>query len=85
MLSPVTSRKEATMPLIEINVFEDELSEQETQALIKSVTDSTVSVVGTALRPYTWVVVHQVRSGNWGIGGDALGLKNVRALQGRSD
>jgi 4-oxalocrotonate tautomerase len=73
------------MPLVRIEVFEGELSDQETRALITGVTDSIVSISGEALRPHTWVIVNQVRSGNWGIGGDALGLKDVRALQGRND
>jgi 4-oxalocrotonate tautomerase len=72
------------MPLVEVTVFEDELSHRETYALITSVTDSIVSVSGEALRPHTWVIVKQVRSGNWGIGGNALGLEDVRALQERT-
>jgi 4-oxalocrotonate tautomerase len=72
------------MPLVEITVFEDELSDRETQALIAGVTDSIVSVAGEALRPHTWVIVKQVRSGNWAIGGNALGLEDVRTLQGRT-
>jgi 4-oxalocrotonate tautomerase len=46
---------------------------------IKDVTDSIVSVAGEALRPHTWVIVSEIRSGSWGVGGDALGLKDVRA------
>lgn len=71
------------MPFVEIKVFEDELTEDETSEVIKGVTDAIVSVSGEPLREYTWVVVSQVPSGNWGIGGNALGLKDVRALQGR--
>ncbi len=71
------------MPLVEIKVFENELSDKEAQAVIKGVTDAIVSVSGEPLRPHTWVVLSHVPSGNWGIGGNALGLKDVRALQGR--
>lgn len=70
------------MPLVEIAVFEDELSDQETQALIKSVTEAIVTVSGETLRPHTWVIVNQVASGSWGIGGNALGLRDIRTLQG---
>jgi 4-oxalocrotonate tautomerase len=69
------------MPLVEIKVFEDELSGTEPQDVIKGVTDAIVSVTGEALRPHTWVVINQVCSGHWGIGGTALGLTDVRALQ----
>jgi 4-oxalocrotonate tautomerase len=71
------------MPLVEVKVFEDELSDQEARDVIKGVTDAIVSISGEALRPHTWVVVSQVRSGHWGIGGNALGLGDVRTLQGR--
>jgi 4-oxalocrotonate tautomerase len=69
------------MPFIEIKVFEGELSEDEKKKIIESVTDVMVSVSGENLRSATWVVIQEIKSGNWGIGGKALGLKDVRALQ----
>jgi 4-oxalocrotonate tautomerase len=32
----------------------------------------------------TWVIVEEVRSGDWGIRGQGLGTADVLALQGRS-
>ena len=32
------------------------------------------------MRPVTWVVVEEVRSGDWGIGGNALSTAEVKAL-----
>jgi len=32
-----------------------------------------------------WIVVHEVKSGNWGIGGKALGLQDVRALEASAE
>jgi len=32
------------------------------------------------MRSVTWVVVEEVRSGDWGIGGNALSSGDVRAL-----
>jgi len=29
----------------------------------------------------TWVLVEEVMSGNWGVGGKALGLEGVKAMQ----
>jgi 4-oxalocrotonate tautomerase len=69
------------MPLIEIKVFEEEFSEQERTAIVGAVTDAMVSFTGESIRPHTWVVLTEVKSGNWGIGGSALGLPDVRALQ----
>lgn len=69
------------MPFIEIKVFEGELSEDEKNRIIEAVTDAMVSVSGENLRSATWVVIQEVKSGNWAIGGKALGLEDVRALQ----
>jgi 4-oxalocrotonate tautomerase len=40
-----------------------------------------VAIEGEALRPVTWVVVEEVRSGDWGIGGNALTTAEVQAIQ----
>lgn len=69
------------MPLVEIKVFENELSKTEAKALIGKVTDVVVSFTGEPLREATWVVVQEVKSGNWGVGGKALGLDDVREMQ----
>jgi 4-oxalocrotonate tautomerase len=71
------------MPLVEIKVFEDELSEDQTEELIQQVTDVVVSFAGEPLREATWVVVEEVKSGHWGVGGKALGLDDVHAMQAR--
>ena len=70
------------MPLIEIKYFEQEFTDEERSGIIRAVTDAMVSFTGENIRPHTWVVLDEVRSGNWGIGGTALGLPDVRALQG---
>jgi len=36
------------------------------------------------MRGVTWVRVHEVASGNWGIGGKALTTADVKALQAPS-
>jgi len=69
------------MPLVEIKVFENELSQKESKTLIEDVTDAVVSLTGESLRDVTWVVVQEVKSGNWGVGGKALGLDDVREMQ----
>ena len=69
------------MPFVEIKMFEGELSETQTQEIIQQVTDVIVSFAGESLRQATWVVVQEVKSGNWGVGGKGLGLDDVRAIQ----
>jgi 4-oxalocrotonate tautomerase len=53
---------------VDVKVFENELSDEETQHVISGITDTIVSVAGEALRPHTCVLVTHVQSGNWGIG-----------------
>ena len=69
------------MPLIEIKVFEDEFSDEQRMGIIEAVTDAIVTFTGESVRPHTWVVLEEIKSGSWGIGGSALGLTDVRALQ----
>jgi 4-oxalocrotonate tautomerase len=42
-----------------------------------------VEIEGENLRPVTWVVVEEVRSGDWGIAGNGLTTADVHALQGQ--
>ena len=69
------------MPLVTIKVFEDELSASQTEELIRQVTEAVIPFVGEKLRSNTWVLVEEIASGVWGIGGNAFGLKDVRAIQ----
>ena len=69
------------MPLVTIKVFEGELSESQSQALIRQVTEAIVPFVGEKLRDNTWVLIEEINNGSWGIGGRAFGLKDVRAIQ----
>ncbi|WP_346655660.1 tautomerase family protein [Methanosarcina sp. DH1] len=57
------------------------MPEEEIKKLIKDVTDVVVSFMGEDLRSYTLVVVQEVKSGIWGVGGQAIGLEEVRAMQ----
>ncbi|WP_349680989.1 4-oxalocrotonate tautomerase family protein [Methanosarcina sp. UBA411] len=69
------------IPLVDIKLIEGVLSEEEIKKLIKDVTDVIVSFMGEDLRSYTLVVVQEVKSGSWGVGGQAIGLEEVRAIQ----
>jgi len=42
-----------------------------------------VEIEGENLRPVTWVLVEEVRSGDWGIAGSGLTTADVHALQGQ--
>ncbi|MCA1408379.1 4-oxalocrotonate tautomerase family protein [Ensifer sp. IC3342] len=68
------------MPFVEVKVFKDELSSDQTRALIEKITDVVASVTSEKLKEVTWVIVSEVPSGHWGVGGVALGLDDVKKL-----
>jgi len=68
------------MPLVQIKVFEDEVTPEQSNALIARVTDVIGEVLSDKLRPHTWVVIEEIRSGHWGIGGSSLGLDDVKSI-----
>jgi 4-oxalocrotonate tautomerase len=70
------------MPLVEVKVFEDELTAEQRTELIQRITDTVTKVTSEKLRDVTWVIINEVRSGNWGVGGKALGLQDVRKIIG---
>ena len=66
------------MPLVD--VFEDELTSEQKKDLIQKITNAVTTATSEKLRDHTWVIVNEVKSGNWGIGGKALGLVDVRKI-----
>ena len=69
------------MPLINVKVIENVFSDDQKHEMIQKLTDTMVSIEGEAMRGVTWVVVEEVASGDWGIGGNALTTEDVKALQ----
>ena len=69
------------MPLVTIEVFEEELSDSQSQDLIRKVTEAIIPFAGEKLRANAWVLIEEIASGSWGIGGQASGLEDVRAIQ----
>ena len=49
--------------------------------IITRLTETMVDIEGEAMRPVTWVVVEEVNSGEWGIGGKGLTTQDVKDLQ----
>ena len=68
------------MPLIEVKMIEGVFSAEKKQEIIKKLTDAMVSVEGEALRPYTVVLLEEVRSGDWAFGGKSLTTADVHAV-----
>jgi len=68
------------MPLIQVKLIEEVFTPAQKREIIAKLTDAMVAIEGESLRPYTWVTVEEVRSGDWGIGGKGLTTGDVRAL-----
>jgi 4-oxalocrotonate tautomerase len=69
------------MPLIQVKMIERVFTPKEKQEVITRLTDAMVSVEGESLRPYTLVILENVGSGEWAIGGKSLTTEDVQALQ----
>jgi len=68
------------MPLIQVKVIEGVFTPKQKQEIIKRLTDTMVSIEGENMRPVTWVIVEEVKSGEWGIGGKGMTTADVMAL-----
>jgi 4-oxalocrotonate tautomerase len=68
------------MPLVQIKLIEGVFSPAQKQEMIRKVTDVMVSIEGETMRPVTWVVVDEVKSGSWGMGGKAVTTEDVKAM-----
>jgi 4-oxalocrotonate tautomerase len=68
------------MPLIQVKLIEDVFTEAQKREMVRKLTDAMVSIEGENMRPVTWVVIEEVGSGNWGIGGKPLTTADVKAL-----
>ncbi|MBB3724160.1 tautomerase family protein [Nonomuraea dietziae] len=68
------------MPLINVKIIEDVFTEAQKAEMVTKLTDAMVSIEGENMRPVTWVVVEEVKSGDWGIGGKPLTTADVKAL-----
>ncbi|MFL0805872.1 MAG: 4-oxalocrotonate tautomerase family protein [Oceanobacter sp.] len=68
------------MPLIEVKVFKDELSNDQSAELISRITDAVAETTSEKLRDVTWVIVNEVNDGHWGVGGNALSLDDVKKI-----
>ncbi|HEY5074694.1 MAG TPA: 4-oxalocrotonate tautomerase family protein [Pyrinomonadaceae bacterium] len=68
------------MPLINVKIIEGVFSTEQKQEVIRKLTDAMVSIEGENMRGVTWCVVEEVKSGDWGIGGNPLTTADVKKL-----
>jgi len=72
------------MPLLNVKMIEGVFTPTQKQEMIRKLTDTMVSIEGENLRPYTLVVLEEVKSGDWGVAGNSLTDADARALAARN-
>ncbi len=68
------------MPLIQVKLIEEVFTPAQKQEIVEKLTEAMVSIEGERLRPYTLVLLEEVRSGDWGVGGKTLTTAQVHAV-----
>jgi 4-oxalocrotonate tautomerase len=68
------------MPLIQVKLVENVFTREQKSQIITKLTDAMVSIEGENLRPLTLVVIEEVRSGDWAIGGQGVTTDSALAL-----
>ncbi len=68
------------MPLIEVKLIEGVFSQKQKQEMITKLTDTMVSIEGENMRGFTLVLIEEIRSGDWSVGGKALTTADAKAL-----
>lgn len=68
------------MPFVNVKVIEGVFTTGQKQDMVRRLTDTMVEIEGENMRPVTWVIVEEVKSGDWGIAGSPLSTADVKAL-----
>jgi 4-oxalocrotonate tautomerase len=68
------------MPLINVKMIEGVFTPTQKQEMVRKLTDTMVSIEGESLRPATVVILEEIKSGDWGIGGNPISTSDAKAL-----
>jgi 4-oxalocrotonate tautomerase len=69
------------MPLINVRLIEGVFDADEKAQMVEKLTETMVDIEGENMRGVTWVVIDEVKSGDWGLGGQQLTTESVRSLK----
>jgi 4-oxalocrotonate tautomerase len=69
------------MPFVNVKLIKGVFDDNQKQEMLTRLTETMVDIEGEAMRPVTWVILEEVASGEWGIGGKALSTQDVKDLQ----
>lgn len=68
------------MPLINVRLIEGVFTPEQKKQMQEKLTDAMVSIEGENLRSVTTVIIDEVPSGNWAMGGHSLTTQAVKDL-----
>lgn len=68
------------MPMVNVKLIEGVFTADQKREMIEKLTDTMVEIEGENMRGVTWVVIDEVKSGQWGLGGQPLTTEDVHAL-----
>jgi 4-oxalocrotonate tautomerase len=68
------------MPLLTVKMIEGVFTPTQKQEMVRKLTDTMVSIEGENMRPVTLVVLEEIKSGDWSVGGQAFSTGDVKAL-----
>ncbi len=69
------------MPLVQVKLIKGVFDHDQKQEIITKMTETMVGIEGETMRSVTTVIVEEVESGEWAIGGHALSTQDVKDLQ----
>jgi 4-oxalocrotonate tautomerase len=72
------------MPLVNVKLIEEVFTPEQKQEIVEKLTEAMVSIEGENMRSVTWVIVEEVQSGDWGIGGQSLTTQDVKRMAATS-
>jgi 4-oxalocrotonate tautomerase len=68
------------MPLVQVKLIEGVFTPEQKHEMIRKLTDAMVSIEGENMRKVTFVTIEETKSGDWGIGGQAMTAEAVKAI-----
>lgn len=68
------------MPLVNVKLIEGVFTPEQKQEMVHKLTDAMVSIEGENLRPYTVVILEEVKSGDWAVGGQSFTTRDVKEV-----
>ena len=69
------------MPFVHVKSIEGVFNTDQKQEIITRLTEAMVDIEGEALRPFTWVLIEELKSGDVGLGGKSMSTQDVKDLQ----